>query len=166
MVDALPASDPRKNFGLFVEPIGRNDERDRFAYRLLGTVSEEALGAVVPSLDDAVEILADDGIVRGFDDRGEVLSGAFRAARLGYVAQISGDDHRAVFEARGGDGNLGFEFTAVGAQDRHFYPVPRIRGLSRCKEFLEIRPMRAPQPPGHHGLHGRSAEDVFLAIAE
>ena len=50
---------------------GGNDEGDVAADGLLGGVAEEPLGRRVPALNDAVERLADDGVVRGFDDRRE-----------------------------------------------------------------------------------------------
>ena len=41
------------------------------AHGLLRRIAEEALGRRVPALNHAVERLADDGVVRGFDDRRE-----------------------------------------------------------------------------------------------
>ena len=54
---------------------GGNDERDMAADGLLGRVTEQPLGAGVPALNDAVERLADDGIVGRFDDRREQPGG-------------------------------------------------------------------------------------------
>ena len=50
---------------------GWDDERNMAAHSLPGSVTEETLGRSVPALNDAVERLADDGIIRGFDDRRE-----------------------------------------------------------------------------------------------
>ena len=53
------------------DAFGRDDQRDVAADRLVGRVAEETLGGGVPALNDAVERLADDRVIRGFDDRRE-----------------------------------------------------------------------------------------------
>ena len=56
---------------LFVDAIGRHKDGDRFADDFVGGPAEDALRTGVPGLNDAVEILGDDGVVGGFDDGGE-----------------------------------------------------------------------------------------------
>ena len=61
------------------------------ADRLLGRVAEQPLGGGVPALDDAVERLADDGVVRGFDDRREQAGRQELAGLVALHAPLRGD---------------------------------------------------------------------------
>src|SRR5262249_38690749 len=63
VVDALAASDARENFGLFIEPVGRDQDGDRLSDHLCSLIAEQTLGALVPGGNHAVEIFADDRIV-------------------------------------------------------------------------------------------------------
>ena len=49
--------------------VGRHQDGDGLADDLGGGVAQDPLGGLIPARDDAVERLADDGIVGGFDDR-------------------------------------------------------------------------------------------------
>ena len=50
-------------------------ERDVTAHGLLGGVAEQPLGGGVPALNDAVQRLADDGVLRRLDDRRQQAGG-------------------------------------------------------------------------------------------
>jgi hypothetical protein len=63
MLDALAATDPVENQILFLLVGLGNNEANRLPYRFRRGVAEHALGARIPRNDDAVQILADDGIV-------------------------------------------------------------------------------------------------------
>ncbi|OLB63659.1 MAG: hypothetical protein AUI11_00500 [Acidobacteria bacterium 13_2_20CM_2_66_4] len=69
--DRVSASDAAQDLLFFREPLRRDDERDRAADDFAGRVAEHALGRGVPRLHDAVQVLADDRVVRGGDDRSE-----------------------------------------------------------------------------------------------
>ena len=69
MIDPLSGLQAGDDVVFLGDAVGGNDERDVAAHRLLGGVAEEPLGGGVPALNDAVERLADDGVVRRFDDR-------------------------------------------------------------------------------------------------
>ena len=71
MVDAFAAANPRQDLVLLALPVRRNDAADRSADHFLGGVPEHALRRGIPGLNDAVQILADNGVVRRLDDRGE-----------------------------------------------------------------------------------------------
>ena len=71
VLDPPPGLEARDDLVFFRDAIRRNDERDVAADRLLRRVAEQPLGGGVPALDDAVERLADDRVVRGLDDRRE-----------------------------------------------------------------------------------------------
>ena len=66
-------------FGL---PIGRNDHADRLADGFGRGVAEHAFGRPIPGRDDAVQILADDRVVRRFDDAREVPNRNISRQRL------------------------------------------------------------------------------------
>ena len=70
---------------------GRDDQRDVAADRLLGGVAEQPLGGGVPALNDAVERLADDGVVRRLDDRREQPGGEQLVDLVPLDAPLRGD---------------------------------------------------------------------------
>src|SRR4030095_2592206 len=72
MVYCAAGADLAKHVLFFGEPFGWHDESDRLADGLRGGVTEHSLGRQIPRGDDPVEILADDSVVREFDNRREV----------------------------------------------------------------------------------------------
>ena len=73
MIDPLATADTRQDAWLFVVAFLRDQGENRLADDLIRRIAEQALGALVPAHDGAVEVLADDRVVGGFDDGGEVL---------------------------------------------------------------------------------------------
>src|SRR6478672_2613559 len=71
MLDPLAAFQPRQNVRLLVLPTRRYQKHDRLADRFLRSVAEQALRALIPALNDAIEVLADDGVIGGIYDRGQ-----------------------------------------------------------------------------------------------
>jgi hypothetical protein len=144
------------------DAILRNDERDVAADRLLGGVAEQPLGAGVPGPDDSVERLADDRIVRGFDDRreqpcveqatgGEVFpppalrNVAKRQYASGNAPVLVLDRRRAVVD-RALDAVLADQHGVVGeADDGILAQRPRSRTLKRLARFLVDDPEHAVQ---------------------
>src|SRR4051812_1897529 len=86
VVDALAAAEALDDAGFFVPALTRDDEGDVLADRLIGAVSEHVFRTLIPTADDAVEGLADDGVVGGIDDRGEQGGIAFGTFALGDLA--------------------------------------------------------------------------------
>ena len=82
MIDLFAAADAREDVRLFVEPVRRDQDRDRLADRFLGGVPENTFGGGIPGADDSIEVLADDGVVRGFHDGNELLRGLRRLYAL------------------------------------------------------------------------------------
>jgi hypothetical protein len=115
VVDAFTAADARENSRLLVEQIRRNQDGDRPADDLRGFVSEQALGSAIPGPDDSIEILADDGVVGGFDDRGEVLGRLLGALALCQIKHESDTLIPAFLEGRRADqhGNTDAVFPEV-----------------------------------------------------
>ena len=63
MIHPLPTLELFENLGLFVESIGGYKHRDRPADGFFGCVAEQPFGALIPTVDDASEVFANDGIV-------------------------------------------------------------------------------------------------------
>ena len=51
-----------------------NQDRDRLSNGFVGRVPEDLFGASIPRRNDASQVLADNAVVRGFDDRCEAQS--------------------------------------------------------------------------------------------
>ena len=75
VIHLLPAADLGHHLVFLVLKIRGNEDADRLADRFLGGVTEDFLGARIPRSDDAVEVLADDGVIGRFDDLGKVPRG-------------------------------------------------------------------------------------------
>lgn len=74
MVNHFTLANAREDCIFFIEAVGRDKNGDVPADRFFGGESEDALGSAVPTRDRAVEIFADDGVVREFDDDGKPVS--------------------------------------------------------------------------------------------
>src|SRR5690242_14291859 len=77
MTHGLPAANTAEDEVLFLLAIGRDDHPDRASDGFLCGVAKHALGCGVPRLNNAVEVLADDRVVRRFDDLGGMTTGEF-----------------------------------------------------------------------------------------
>ena len=64
---SFAAADSVQNLGLFRPTIAGNKHGNRLADRLRRGVAENALGALIPSINYSVEIFADDRVVGGFN---------------------------------------------------------------------------------------------------
>ena len=120
MVDAITAADAGENSGFLVEPIRRDQDVDRLSNDLLSFVSEQALGAAIPAPDYAVEILADDGIVGGLHNGGELPGRLLRTPAFGDVAHQAQKPTSALLELA--DASLHREGGAV------FAPMSSLEG--------------------------------------
>ena len=85
VLDALASSNPSEHVLLSREAIGGNNRRDGPTDHLRRGVAEHLLGATIPRLHDAVEILADDRVVGGVDDRRQPARLPLHEAPLGDV---------------------------------------------------------------------------------
>jgi hypothetical protein len=68
MIRPLAVAQATQDGLLFVATVRWDDDRDRLADGLLRPVSENPLGTAIPGLDDSVQVLADDRVVRIVDD--------------------------------------------------------------------------------------------------
>ena len=75
MGDPLTGSDAAQHHVFLGLTIGRDDHANRPADGLGGGVPEHALGRAIPRHDRAVQVLADDRVVRRLDNPGEVTKG-------------------------------------------------------------------------------------------
>src|SRR5688572_16395874 len=72
VTDVSSRSDFTEDEIFFALAIVRNDHANRLANRLVGGVAEHALGGGIPQLNDAVQVFADDRVVRRIEDFCEV----------------------------------------------------------------------------------------------
>ena len=72
MLDSFARADPVDDGAFLVLKLGWNDRRDVLADDFIGGVAEYALRAGIPRLDDPLERLADDRVVRRLHDRGKL----------------------------------------------------------------------------------------------
>ena len=73
--DAFAGGDFAEDLGLFGLKLGRDEHEDGLADDLVRLIAEEPGGSGIPTGDDTLEILADDGVVGGVDDGGELQPG-------------------------------------------------------------------------------------------
>src|SRR5688572_13892922 len=71
MIHTLAAPEPFQNLWFFVKPFGRDQYGYGLPDRLLRRVAEQSFRASVPAGDDAIKVLADNGIVAGIDNCAE-----------------------------------------------------------------------------------------------
>jgi hypothetical protein len=91
VVDDLAAPDARQHLGLLGQPLGGDDQGDVAPDRLRGRPAEHPLGGAVPAGDDAVQRLADDGVVGPLHDGGEPrlqLLGALVAGARARIVRV------------------------------------------------------------------------------
>ena len=86
LLDLLPAPEPLEDPGQVIGEIWRDEERDRAPDGLRGRVSIHPLCPSVPSQDRPVDVLADDGVVGGFDDRRQLPGSDLLASTLADIA--------------------------------------------------------------------------------
>src|SRR4051794_25281102 len=102
MIDALAPLQPFEESSDFIWTIGAREQREQATVHFLGRVAVEILGALVPTGDVTFEIVADDGIVAGFDDGGEMQAGLHGTATFADIAEDENDaGDRPAFAADG-----------------------------------------------------------------
>ena len=96
VVDAFAAPQPRQDVVFLRLPLGRDQHAHGPSDQLVGRIAEQALGRGIARLNDAVEVLRDDGVVGGIDDRREVRLRGERLLLLGDVAKVADDAEASV----------------------------------------------------------------------
>src|SRR5207253_1106260 len=71
VIDTLTAPNARKNIGFLAAAIHWNQEYDRLADNFFCRIAEEPLCSWVPGFNDPIDVLTQDGIIRGLDDCSE-----------------------------------------------------------------------------------------------
>src|SRR5882757_3087535 len=85
MFDTLTAAEVSQYLRFLLQTVLRNQDRDRLADGVFGRVAEQPLRAFVPTRDDAVEVLTDDGVFARLHDRGQSLRDFLAATALRLV---------------------------------------------------------------------------------
>jgi hypothetical protein len=101
VVDPLAPAQTGEHVRFFGPAVVRNDQENVFADRLCRGIAEESLGSGIPGRDDAVQRLADDGVIRGPRDSREPTS-KFVALLLQGAARAGpcADDIAAIIDDR------------------------------------------------------------------
>jgi len=66
--DALSARNSLKNHPFFILPVWRNQNHDRLADGFVGRVAEQSLRSLIPTCNDATEVLTYDCVITGLDN--------------------------------------------------------------------------------------------------
>ena len=66
-------------------PVRRNQLEDRGSDHLAGRIAEDRRGAAVPAGDDALDVLANDGVIGGLDDGREPVCGTLLTCTRGDI---------------------------------------------------------------------------------
>ena len=104
----------REYIPLFFVPVLRNHDHDRFSDCFRSGIAVKALRPPVPARDLPVEILADNGVIRGIDNGPEQKPRLFGFPALGDVARNGKLDDGAVGAAQ--RHGLGFHAAALAFQ--------------------------------------------------
>ena len=145
MIDSFALSDAFHDAGKLVPPVGREDSRNRPSNHLFRGVSEYALRASIPAGDNAVEILAENRVVRGLDDRNQKTAGFVGPPPGGDIPEYQ---HRSLNSA------------ALATNGRTTI-VDRNLGSVVCDQDGVVRHAdnsAFPQYPRHRALHFLAAE--------
>jgi hypothetical protein len=87
MIDFFAAPDAVEDQILFGEPVRREQAQNGLADHFVGGITENRRGGPVPAGNDAVQILADDCVIGGFDDGGEVGARVLRGFEAADIHQ-------------------------------------------------------------------------------
>src|SRR5579862_2492595 len=88
MIHSLASPETTQNVCFFVPSILGDYQGDVLANRFFGCIAEQALRTLVPTRDDAVQILADDGIVGGINDSSQQPTRPFSLLSFGNDLQF------------------------------------------------------------------------------
>ena len=153
MVKALAARDTGENLRFFRGAIRRDEHQHRLAHNFLRRETEELLRTAIPTGDGAFQGFADDRVIGGLDDGGEMRAHCLHSLRLGDVTHETGEGWR-VLRADAGDGQFDRELRAIGAQGGQFQSLAEHRALRRGEEMRQTVLMllaqgRRDDDPGH-----------------
>ena len=141
--DPLSAPQAGDDAGFLFVAIGAHQERDGLADGLFCGVAEDPLGPLVPTRDDPVEGLADDGVVRKIDHEGKALR-----RRHGLLQLLVGHsrglarEQRLIGRRRGEFGEVGHDPQVFGVEALGFVvrnDPDRAHGLVASVERHEQR---------------------------
>ena len=90
LLDFFAPPEPGQDLGEIVGEVRRCEQRDRAADGLLRGVAVHSLRAEVPGLDRSLDVLADDRVVGGFDDRRELAGGDLNPPALAHIPNERG----------------------------------------------------------------------------
>ncbi len=162
MLEALAGAEFGEDLVLLVLKVCGDEAENGLADDFFGGVAEHALRAVVPGADDAVEVLADDGVVGGIDDGGEAEADFVDTFAFGdVVGDLGGSDDAALVVLDGGDGDRDGEFFAVLAEAHGLEVLDALAGAKLAQEILFL-----VMQLGRDDDEDRLAQHLLSLIAE
>src|SRR5579872_1288618 len=91
MIDSFTSFQSFKNLRFLIPTIFGNDQGDVPAHSFLAGVTEQPLRALIPTGDDAVQSLADNGVVGGIHNSSEKAACALAFVALCFLKHLTGD---------------------------------------------------------------------------
>src|SRR5437588_281983 len=85
MLDPLASADLAQDQVFIAIQLRWNDRQDRLSNDFFRRPAEDALSRPVPAFYDSIQVLADDGIIRGFGDCSQPERGLLRRLGCGHV---------------------------------------------------------------------------------
>src|SRR6185295_16790897 len=82
MLETLPLAQALHDLILFGPSLGRNEHENGLAHGLLRRITKDPLRGRVPGFNPALQIFADDGVIRGLEHRREVSVRFFSSLAL------------------------------------------------------------------------------------
>ncbi len=165
VIDALAGFHLADDDVFFERPIVGNDQCNASPHGLVCCESEDAFGRLVPGRDDAVEILPDDRVVGGINDRGEVSGGTLGLLRRCQIARhlrCANDLPRVATDRRHRHGQV--DQVSVLALPHGLEMVQLLAGADLADNeilFIEAVAWNDQADMPADGLLGREAENAF-----
>src|ERR1051326_7877569 len=152
--------------GLLAGTIRREQPRNGLADHFGRGVAEHALRADIPTDDAALQIFADNGIVRRLHNSCQKRSCLFRALALSDVAQIRSEEKTATLQRHRRDGQFRRKFAPISAQRWQFDSPAQHGSVASRHKTGQPLDMRRAQTLWNDYLGYGLANDLLSAITK
>src|ERR1700690_1470397 len=179
MLDPFTLGNSPQNLGDFILAIARSQHGDVLSYDLIRRVTVNALGSLIPTGNNAVQILAYDGVVGGIDNQGQagpVFSQLLGRSAMEFfvrpaqflcdplaVADVADrtQDERSLIGEDGAETDFNGKFRAVATSSGEIQIRSHAARLGRFREALAMPVMLGAMALGHE--HFDLLADQFSA---
>src|SRR5208283_408057 len=157
MLDAFTARNFSQDFGDFVGMIGWRQQGYIFPHDLFWSVAIDALGALVPCGNGAIQAFADDRVLGGIDNQGQ--------PRAGFPQLLDGSLVQFFMRSA----QFFFNFLAIAdiadrAQDENSMLRGNRTETNLYREFRAIAPSAVEIEPGSHSSRLRGLREVLAMM--